>query len=189
MIEGGTRCPQRVYSRSQKARCTERSVESRLEANCCWHSRGAMHGFPERLHHVAPEWVRPGETFHLRIRVAREQQVPLTDMGLSQALLFAAQRYHASGRWFCVLFLLMPDHIHALVAFPRTTDMSEAVRNWKRVVARLHNVNWQDNYFDHRIRNDAEGNEKWGYIRRNPVVKGLCANEADWPHWWSAVAN
>ncbi len=64
--------------------------------------------------------------------------------------------------------------------------MSVVIRNWKRAAARLQGVRWQENYFDHRIRTQAEAQEKWWYIRRNPVVKGLCQKEADWPHWWSA---
>ena len=80
----------------------------------------------------------------------------------------------------------MPDHLHALLAFPRDQGMSIVIRNWKRGAARLQGVRWQTNYFDHRIRTKSEGQECWTYIRRNPVAKGLCASEEDWPHWWSA---
>jgi hypothetical protein len=34
---------------------------------------------------------------------------------------------------------------------------------------------------DHRIRNEAEFDEKAAYIRRNPAAKGLCQNEEEWP--------
>ena len=85
------------------------------------------------------------------------------------------------------MFLLMPDHAHALLAFPREPGMSVVLRNWKRGAARLQGVRWQENYFDHRIRSKAEAQEKWLYIRRNPVVKGLCSKEEDWPHWWGVA--
>ncbi len=81
----------------------------------------------------------------------------------------------------------MPDHLHALLAFPRESGMAVVIRNWKRGAARIQGVHWQDNFFDHRIRSKAEAQEKWLYMRRNPVVKGLCAKEEDWPYWWAAT--
>ncbi|MDB6114553.1 MAG: hypothetical protein JWQ62_1498 [Lacunisphaera sp.] len=63
--------------------------------------------------------------------------------------------------------------------------MTAIVRNWKRGAARFQGIKWQDNFFDHRIRSPKEAQEKWRYIRLNPVVKQLCASEDDWPHWWS----
>ncbi|MBI5381079.1 MAG: hypothetical protein HZA31_04195 [Opitutae bacterium] len=62
------------------------------------------------------------------------------------------------------------------------------MRNWKRGTARMHGVVWQLNSFDHRIRNDQEAKATRAYIRRNPLVKHLCATEEDWPHWWSALS-
>lgn len=81
----------------------------------------------------------------------------------------------------------MPDHVHALLAFPRESGMSVVVRNWKRGAARIQGVHWQDNFFDHRIRSKAAAQEKWLYIRRNPVVKGLCAGEEVGPCRWSVT--
>jgi REP element-mobilizing transposase RayT len=144
-----------------------------------------MTGYPQRLHHDTPGWVRDGALFHVRLRVHAEYKQTLMECDLAQKLLAAAKRYHDSGRWWCDLILLMPDHVHALLAFPVQPGMSTVMRNWKRGAARMQGVRWQGNYFDHRIRTTAEGQEKWWYIRRNPVVKGLCASEEDWPHWWS----
>lgn len=52
--------------------------------------------------------------------------------------------------------------------------MSNVIGDWKRYQNTSLGVVWQDNFFDHRIRNDAEYFEKAEYIRRNPVAKGLC---------------
>ena len=111
----------------------------------------------------------------------------LTDAAQAQALLSAAQTYHETGKWWCHLLLLMPDHVHAMLVFPSDTSMSAAIRDWKRATARLHGISWQENYFDHRIRNEEESSKTWAYIRRNPVVKELCATEDDWPFWWSGT--
>jgi REP element-mobilizing transposase RayT len=71
----------------------------------------------------------------------------------------------------------MPDHLHALLAFPPDKKMSNVIDTWKSFHAKQSDISWQANYFDHRIRTDAELEEKAAYIRRNPVVKGLCAKE------------
>jgi putative transposase len=129
--------------------------------------------------------VNAGALFHIRIRVASAKQTSLVEPALASALLKAAADYHVFGHWWCELFLLMPDHLHALLAFSHETGMSVVVRNWKRGAARIQGVHWQDNFFDHRIRSREEAQEKWLYVRHNPVVKGLCAKEEDWPYWWS----
>ncbi|MDB6168077.1 MAG: hypothetical protein JWM88_941 [Verrucomicrobia bacterium] len=141
--------------------------------------------FPRRLHHDTPHWVRDGALFHIRVRVDSSQTILLTQPDLACALLQSAQSYHHSGKWWCGLFLLMPDHLHALLSFPPTSRMAMILRDWKRAAARIQGIRWQANFFDHRIRSGNLGSEKWTYIRRNPVVKGLCACEDDWPWWWS----
>jgi len=147
-----------------------------------------MELYPDRLHHDAPSWVKSRALFHIRIRVQLGERGLLDDNVISGAIIRAAKSYHERGKWWCRLFLLMPDHLHAILAFPVNASMSTTVGNWKRGTARLHGCKWQTNYFDHRIRNDRESSETWTYIRRNPVVKGLCAHERDWPWWWSGVA-
>jgi putative transposase len=115
-----------------------------------------MPEFPERLYHGTPPWVPSCALFHIRIRVARDNAVPLTDPAISCALLAAAERYQHLGHWWCELFLLMPDHLHALLRFPREARMTETIRQWKRGTARFQHVSWQDNFFDNRLRNEKE---------------------------------
>jgi hypothetical protein len=59
--------------------------------------------------------------------------------------------------------------------------MATSIGRWKAWQLRTLGVTWQDNFFDHRIRTQHEHELKAGYIRHNPVVKGLCADPADWP--------
>jgi REP element-mobilizing transposase RayT len=142
-------------------------------------------GFPERLHHKVPHWVEPGALFHVRVAVDREKaQKPLTDSLLAQAMLDSAKFYEAKMRWHITIFLLMPDHLHALVSFGRDTSMSEVIKGWKRFHTRANHVMWQEGYFDHRLRADERGTQlsaKLNYIRQNPVPAGLCARAEDWP--------
>jgi len=65
---------------------------------------------------------------------------------LASKLLESAQLYHISGKWFCRLFLLMPDHIHALLAFPPTGLMTNTIGAWKGFHAKRHGILWQANF-------------------------------------------
>ena len=76
----------------------------------------------------------------------------------------------------------MPDHWHALLAVPPEEKCSEVIRNWKSYTARRLAVEWQRNFFEHRIRNDEEMQLKADYIRQNPVRKGLIADARKWPY-------
>jgi hypothetical protein len=142
-------------------------------------------GFPERLHHNVPLWVEAGALFHVRIRLDREkEQRPLTLPPLAQAILESAKFYEARMRWHITLFLLMPDHLHALLSFSCDKSMSEVIKGWKRFHKRVNCVTWQEGYFDHRLRADERGTQlsaKLDYIRQNPVAAGLCARAEDWP--------
>ena len=140
-----------------------------------------MPDYPGRPSHIMPGWVKPGAYYHVRIRIERDSPIPLTNEKAGRALLDSAILYHEKAHWYCHFFLLMPDHLHALLAFPPEKKMSSVIGAWKSYQAKAHGIVWQGNYFDHRIRTDAELEEKAAYIRRNPVVKGLCATEYDWP--------
>jgi putative transposase len=125
-------------------------------------------GFPERLHHRVPYWVEPGGLFHVRIALDREkEQEALTKPPLAQEILDSAEFYQARARWHITLFLLMPDHLHALLSFARDQSCLVAGR-----------------IFDHRLRADERGTQllaKMNYVRQNPVAAGLCAKAEAWP--------
>jgi putative transposase len=137
----------------------------------------------DRLHHRVLAWMADGATFHLRIRCAPLQlaRSTLSTPPLSRALLDSVHFYHARRRWCCFLSLLMPDHLHALIAFPREEALAAVVHDWKSWHKRTHDVEWQDGFFDHRIRDDHQLELRANYIRQNPVVKNLCAHTHDWP--------
>ena len=134
-----------------------------------------------RLFHVVPPWVRDGAVFHIRVRCAPSSIRRLTDTDVGRPIIDSVRQYHAEGRWWCRLFLLMPDHLHALITFPRAAGMSATIKQWKSYHTRTNHLSWQEGYFDHRIRSVYELDEKGHYIRQNPVTKGLCETPEDWP--------
>ena len=142
-------------------------------------------GFPHRLHHDVPHWVEHGALFHIRIRLDLSITQPsLIDPHLGPVILDSARFYEAKGRWHITLFLLMPDHLHAILSFGQQEAMTSVISDWKRFHKCQHKVVWQEGFFDHRLRDDERGEQllaKLNYIRNNPVVAGLCARPEDWP--------
>ena len=103
---------------------------------------------------------------------------------VAAAILEAACHRHRLHLWALRLCLVMPDHVHLLATLPPETSLARAVGDWKRFLALRHGIDWQRNFFDHRLRSEASATEKWHYIRLNPVRKGLCTSPEDWP-WWT----
>jgi len=129
------------------------------------------------------DWTEPGALFHVRISLDREkEQKALTHPALALAILDSARFYETKTRWHITLFLLMRDHLHAILPFARDQSTSDIIRDWKRFHARINGVLWQEGYFDHRLRADERGAQltaKMNYIRQNPVAAGLCAKAED----------
>lgn len=132
-----------------------------------------------KLSHKIPAWVPTGSRFHIRINIMPNSLL-LTDPSIVSDLLESALFYHEQQHWYAWLFLLMPNHVHAIISFYPDTSMSRVIGDWKRFQTRQLNIIWQENYFDHRLRNDDEFIEKAHYIRMNPVRKGLCKKAEDW---------
>lgn len=78
----------------------------------------------------------------------------------------------------------MPDHLHALLSFPKMEAMPQVIRAWKHYLATQHKIEWQRDFFDHRLRHDESHEEKLDYIRMNPVRAGLATSPEEWPYVW-----
>ncbi|MFC1601068.1 transposase, partial [Candidatus Sumerlaeota bacterium] len=135
----------------------------------------------KEMNHVPPPWIRPGHLFFLTVGCQPRGPNVLCRPEIAPRLLDAARLYHDRRKWFLELFLLMPDHWHALVAFADERAIVATVRNWKRYTSRMFGVCWQRDFFEHRLRNEEEESRKWYYIMANPARKGLIAKGKKWP--------
>ena len=137
-----------------------------------------------------------GQTFH---RVDREidraafgpvwlRKAPIASMIVKTLL--AGQ----NERRFYLLraFVIMPNHIH-LVLLPKVQMAvilrwvkGSTARRANQILGRTGQPFWQDESYDHWIRNESELQRIVRYIHRNPVAAGLVSCEADWP--WSTAA-
>ena len=134
----------------------------------------------KRLPHQTPQWVTEGSFFFITINCESRGKNQLCLTGPGAAVLAAAAFNHEQLYWHCRLLLLMPDHLHAILAFPREPGMKTTLTNWKKFLARKHGIAWQRDFFDHRLRDHHEEAQKNDYILLNPVRKGLCERVEDW---------
>lgn len=89
-----------------------------------------------------------------------------------------------------VCWVLMPDHVHAVVQLGPRADLSRLVRDLKSNTARelrraeptLDKV-WAAGYHDHAVRNDESLVEVARYVVANPVRAGLATRAGLYPFW------
>jgi len=140
------------------------------------------------LRHGTPAWVREGATFFVTICADSRGGAPLLNGAVPQALVESVRFLHRRADWFARLFLVMPDHVHALIAVPPDTSLALRIASWKGYTAKALGISWQARFFEHRIRSDHSLEEKAAYIRMNPVRAGLVAEAGMWPHVFDAFA-
>jgi REP element-mobilizing transposase RayT len=94
--------------------------------------------------------------------------------------------------------VVMPDHVHLLLTplrddqgwpypLPAILKLIKGVS--ARSVNKLLGVSgpvWQEESFEHTVRNNGSFQEKLEYIRQNPVRRGLVAKPEDYPWLWIA---
>jgi REP element-mobilizing transposase RayT len=99
---------------------------------------------------------------------------------------FAGERYELRS------WVVMPNHVHAIVWPMSGQTLSEILHSWKSFTSKQANKLlrrtgelWQQESFDHWIRDDAERTRLAAYVENNPVKARLCLTPSDW-HWSSA---
>ncbi|HUG10690.1 MAG TPA: hypothetical protein VMM36_06735 [Opitutaceae bacterium] len=104
---------------------------------------------------------------------------------VAPVLIESVRHRNDRGDWFARLFLIMPDHVHALVAVPPDRTLLSEIRGWKRYTAKVAGVTWQDGFFEHRLRPEEQFELKARYIRENPVRARLVETASAWPWVWA----
>ena len=89
--------------------------------------------------------------------------------GVAAHLLESARYYDEIGRWYLWLMVVMPDHVHLIVTFDLERGLRSIMKGWKGYQKRNLHIEWQSDFFEHRIRSNDEFIEKMHYVRMNPV--------------------
>lgn len=138
----------------------------------------------KRLPHGIPSWVSDESEYFITICADPRGTNQLCQPKTAEVIHAAFQFYQERGDLWVHLLLLMPDHLHAIISFNREPGMQKSIHEIKKYTARNHGMQWQRDFFDHRLRHDESYIEKAHYIRMNPVRAGLCAIPEEWPYVW-----
>ena len=96
--------------------------------------------------------------------------------------------------WAVGRYVVLPDHVHFFCSpcEAESRSLSGFLQQWKqwsskRILkeAREKSIQlippiWQDEFFDHLIRSNESYEEKWEYVKNNPVRAGFVKNSEEW---------
>ena len=98
----------------------------------------------------------------------------------------------------CVGFVVMPQHVHALLWLPEAGHLSAFMKYWKqkssgaikalfreRLTSYATRIDlaepiWQPRYYDFNVWSERKLREKLDYMHGNPVSAGLAEEPTDW---------
>jgi len=104
---------------------------------------------------------------------------------------------------FCAGFVVMPDHVHAILFGDEKFNVSQFVQVWKKTTSyRIRQFYekefpnyemacpesgpiWQAGFYDFNIDSDAKNNQKLDYMHHNPVEEKLADVHVSWK--WSSA--
>ena len=118
-------------------------------------------------------------------------QEPAIAQSVVDALRFGE---HQLRLYSLIAFCVMPNHVYAVVQprvpVPRITRAVKGftARTANALLGRTGEPFWQDETYDHWIRNENELHRVVRYTERNPVAAGLVESSEQWP-WSSAWTN
>ena len=142
----------------------------------------------KRLPHDVPLWIDPQkEMYFVTICCADRRQNQLALPEVASAIFETVRHRQEQFLWWPHLFLLMPDHVHALLSFPPSGGpFRQIVTRWKGWTAKQTGIRWQRDFFEHRLRHEESRREKADYILQNPVRRNLVSRAEDWPYVYFA---
>ncbi|MEI8040276.1 MAG: transposase [Verrucomicrobiota bacterium] len=109
------------------------------------------------------------------------------------ALVAGALRFFEGQRYTLHAWVVMPNHVHAVLHPTSPHTLSSILKSWKgytatqanRLLKRTGTVFWQNESYDHCCRDDEDRGHCCTYTTLNPVTARLCSRPEDWP--WSSA--
>jgi len=100
---------------------------------------------------------------------------------------------HFDGdRYALMAWVVMPNHVHAVLSPQDEHDLTDIVFSWKSYTSNAANralgrtgAFWEVDYFDRYIRDEKHLTNAVDYVEMNPAYAKLCKRPAEW-QWSSA---
>jgi REP element-mobilizing transposase RayT len=104
------------------------------------------------------------------------------------ALVESALLYFDNVRYRLPAWVVMPNHVHALLIPTTGFSLEDILHSWKSFTSNEANKKlrrngrfWQEDYYDRFIRSGQHYVDAIDYIENNPVKARLCHRPEDWP--------
>lgn len=136
------------------------------------------------LPHHLPSFVDPAkEIFFITVccQLCGRNQLAIPVVG--PPLIATIEHRNENHIWWAHLAVIMPDHVQFLLFFPRERPFKITMSKCKEWTAKSLHIEWQRDFFDHRLRREESNREKADYILRNPV---RAESWEDWPYLFVA---
>ena len=140
--------------------------------------------------------ISPGKRFLMLDRILDKADSNcrwLDDPRIARIIAAAILRGHEEQNLYTLhAFVVMPNHVHVLldpkVPLAQITRLLKGAtaREANHILGRVGRPFWQDETFDHWIRNSTQFERVRRYIEQNPVKAGLVPSPHVWP--WSSAA-
>jgi putative transposase len=113
------------------------------------------------------------------------------------------QKCMGTHQTLCAGFVVMPNHVHAILFGHETFIVSQFVQVWKKTssyrIKRFYERElshyldacpdkgpiWQSGFYDFNVESDEKNNEKLDYMHDNPVIDKLTPTPVSWS--WSSA--
>ncbi len=136
-----------------------------------------------------PHWQEPGSVYFITWRYKTGNTLSPEE----RAITLKTLRYWDGIKWTLYAAVIMPDHVHILAqpllqsegAAHNLTAIIHSVKSFSAQQISRHRGKqapiWQDERYDRIVRDEAELEEKYQYIRHNPVKEGLTTTPEEYP--------
>ncbi len=140
-----------------------------------------------RLDEIYPAYRSP--VFFITVCTYRRKPV-LAAARLAGIIVDALRKAPSDHGWVVGRYVVMPDHIHFFCgpAGDGARKLSSFVGFWKRSTGMAirksgeAGFRWQSGFFDRLLRREDSYEQKWEYVRANPLRAGLIAPSGHWPY-------
>jgi len=133
-----------------------------------------------------PHWELDGSTYFVTFRVHKALGKALERAALARIVEEALWFGHGE-RYVLQAYVVMPDHVHLLLQPLAGWSLAKILQGINGLTARQVNeslgrkgVFWQDESFDHLVRNEQDWLDKFAYIHDNPVKAALVSKPQDY---------
>ena len=150
--------------------------------------RGYPHASDCRYHPGMPNYRRYHLPLPVFVTIVTRDRDPWLAGDYAGFLLAAMRQCKQRHPFRHYAHVILPDHFHWLFEPVDGVDFSTIVAavkretTWRLKERGMAGPFWQNRFYDHLIRHQADLRRHLDYIHFNPVRHGHCLRPADWPH-------